>query len=118
MSERTASRWKVVGLLLAIVAIFALCLALAPKPSGDGESFGGTDAAVTEVLEEQGVEPWFSSVFQPGSSEIESGLFALQAALGGGVLGYALGNLRGRRSARRPAPVVPEQVDDGARERP
>jgi cobalt/nickel transport protein len=36
-------------------------------------------------------------VFSPTSGEVESGLFALQAALGGLVLGYVLAALRGRR---------------------
>ncbi len=104
--------WITFGLLAAIIAIFVLSFALAPK-SGDGEGFAGTDSVVTEVLEQEGTKPWFQPIFEPGSAEIESGLFALQAALGAGIVGFALGNLRGRAKSREefaaagPAPVKP-----------
>ena len=97
-------------LVLAVVALFALPLLL----GGDSE-YAGTDSQATELIEESdpGYEPWFESVFSPGSSEIESGLFALQAGLGGLVLGYVLGRLRGRRLAERtaapPATAPPAQ---------
>lgn len=94
------NRWVSPLILIAIVLIFAWSfLAAPPAPEGE-KAFGGTDAAVTTQLEDNGHEPWFAPIFEPGSGEIESGLFALQAALGAGVLGYALGNLRGRRVAR------------------
>jgi len=94
------SGWVVAILVAILVAIFALSFSLAPKAAEGEEAFGGTDSVVTEVLEERGVEPWFTPLFEPDSGEVESGLFALQAALGACVLGFALGNLYGRFKER------------------
>jgi cobalt/nickel transport protein len=85
-------------IVVAVVALFAIPLLL----DGGTSEYGGTDAAVTEDLEAGGYTPWFDSLFSP-AGEVESGLFALQAALGCGALGYVLGRLRGRRMAQESA---------------
>jgi cobalt/nickel transport protein len=79
-------------LLLAAVA------ALVVAPLVMGGEFTGTDDQATRAIEaaEPGYQPWFQPLWEPPSSEIESLLFALQAALGAGVIGYVLG----RRHAR------------------
>jgi len=94
-------------LVLAVVALFAVPLVL----DGGSSDYTGSDSQATELVQasDPGYRPWFESVFSPGSAEIESGLFALQAALGGGVLGYVLGRLRGRRSAERATAAEPER---------
>ena len=80
-------------IVVAVVALFAVPLIVNP-----GAEYGGADGQVTEELEAGGYEPWFDSLFSP-AGETESGLFALQAALGAGALGYVLGRLQGRRTA-------------------
>ncbi|MEV7140572.1 energy-coupling factor ABC transporter substrate-binding protein [Streptomyces tauricus] len=90
---------KINALLLLVVA----ALAVLPLAFGMGdhkkEPFAGADAeaetAITEI--EPDYEPWFSPLYEPPSGEIESALFALQAALGAGVLAYYFGLRRGRR---------------------
>jgi cobalt/nickel transport protein len=91
----TRRRLTTALLVLGVLALFAVPLLI----DGGRSEFTGTDALAAELVQADapGYEPWFSSVISPASAEVESGLFALQAALGGGVLGYALGRLRGGR---------------------
>lgn len=88
------------GLLALVAVIFALCMAFGATGSSE-EVFVGTDTAAVESIEgsHPNYEPWFDQLYVPPSAEIESGLFALQAAVGAGVFGYAIGALRRRRSS-------------------
>ncbi|MHA6523952.1 energy-coupling factor ABC transporter substrate-binding protein [Tessaracoccus sp. G1721] len=80
--------WIGAALVVAIVAVYLGSLALAPS----GAEFAGTDAAATELAGGPRYGPLLSL-----SPELESGLFALQAGLGGLLLGFVLGRLTARR---------------------
>ena len=87
---------------LIILAVVCIILFIAPLVmfSGHGEDdgyFGGADDAAGEAIEETGFEPWFSSIWEPPSGEIESLLFALQAAIGAIIIGYFFGYWRGQK---------------------
>ena len=86
---------------VALVAIFAVSFVIGGSHTNPEERFTGTDSAATSQIEEAnpGYVPWFSPLFQPESGEVESGLFALQAGVGGSVLGFAIGGLWARRRA-------------------
>lgn len=89
---------------IAVVLAASFFLGGLRQPSGAEEGFAGTDSQVTSILDENGVTPWFHPVVELGSGELESGLFAAQAALGGIALGYCVGRLQGRRR-QETAPV-------------
>ena len=105
---------KINALLLFVVA----ALAVLPLALGLGdhkeEPFAGADAeaetAITEIKPDY--EPWFSPLYEPPSGEIESALFALQAALGAGVLAYYFGVRRGRRQGEERARAQQEAAED------
>jgi cobalt/nickel transport protein len=68
----------------------------------EGAEFAGSDGQAMEVVAaiQPDYQPWFGFIWEP-PPEIASGLFALQAALGAGVLGYYLGFRRGQAQGRR-----------------
>ncbi|MFF3858825.1 energy-coupling factor ABC transporter substrate-binding protein [Streptomyces sp. NPDC002209] len=90
---------KINGLLLLLVAALAVLPLALGLGEGKEEPFTGADAqaeaAITELKPDY--EPWFSPLYEPPSGEVESALFALQAALGAGVLAYYFGVRKGRR---------------------
>ena len=86
------------NLILAIIVIILLVAPLVMY-SGLGEDegyFGGSDDQGSDGVSETGYEPWFSSFWEPPSGEIESLLFAVQAAIGAIIIGYFFGYWRGQ----------------------
>ncbi|HEY4264337.1 MAG TPA: energy-coupling factor ABC transporter substrate-binding protein [Micropepsaceae bacterium] len=91
-----SSRRTNILLLLGVVV-----LVVVPLVFIKGE-YGGSDDQGTAAIEalRPGYKPWFTPIWVPPSPEIESLLFALQAGLGAGVIGYVLGRIHGAVSAR------------------
>lgn len=97
-------------LLLAVVLLAALPLWLVQKPAPDAEGklveiFAGADDKAKDLVGEidPNYTPWFEPLMEPASGEIASLLFALQAALGAGFIGYYLGVSVTREKMRRQA---------------
>lgn len=91
--------------LLALAAVIAVGSLLYGYSRDADAEFGGSDGQAEEVITEihQDYEPWFSPLVGELPGEVESGLFALQAGLGGIVLGCAIGWYAGRHRGRREA---------------
>lgn len=85
--------------MLVIAVIF---LAVMPLVFVRGE-YGGSDGEAQEAISEiqPDYQPWFDRLFEPASGEIESLLFASQAALGAGVIGYVIGLYKGRSQRQK-----------------
>jgi cobalt/nickel transport protein len=88
-----------------LLVIAVLALAVLPLIFVKGE-YGGSDNRAQEAIGEikPGYEPWFKPLYEPPSGEVASLLFASQAALGAGVIGYVIGMYRGRYEAAKKPP--------------
>jgi cobalt/nickel transport protein len=82
-------------LIAVMVGLFVVPLILLP----DAE-FGGADGGAEQAISDTGYEPWFTPIWEPPSGEIESLLFALQAAVGAMIIGYFVGYERGKRAKK------------------
>lgn len=91
-------RYQNILMMIAVILLVALPLRMVkkPAPGADGkgvEIFRGADDQAKDVITKiaPGYQPWFKPLLEPPSGEIGSLLFALQAALGAGFIGYYLG---------------------------
>ncbi|MRD73670.1 energy-coupling factor ABC transporter substrate-binding protein [Rhodocyclus tenuis] len=110
-------------LLIAVILLVALPLWLVPKPAADAEGktaelFTGADDKARDLIGtiDPHYQPWFAPLLEPASNEISSLLFALQAALGAGFIGYYLGvSVTREKAARTAAANAKAETPSGAK---
>ncbi|ABP55038.1 energy-coupling factor ABC transporter substrate-binding protein [Salinispora tropica] len=92
-------RFSWINLLLLLAVLFLAVVPLAFGLGSGEEPFSGADALAEQAIvdDHPDYQPWFSPIYEPPSAEVESGLFAVQAALGAGLLGYYFGVARTRQ---------------------
>jgi len=92
---------------ITVAAILIFIAAFVYVSSTGNHEWGGADdqpANVINNLTQGSYHPWAHSIWEPPSGEIESLLFALQAAFGAIIIGYFLGYYRGLAKAKASAP--------------
>ncbi|MBW4661551.1 MAG: energy-coupling factor ABC transporter substrate-binding protein [Drouetiella hepatica Uher 2000/2452] len=88
--SKVSSNWLLIGGVLV--------LALGPLLMLQGTEFGSTDGSFTTAIEADhpNYKPWFEPVIKDSGPEVQAFLFAAQAGIGAGVVGYILGLYKGR----------------------
>ena len=102
------SRSWILWLAIVLLTVASLVVGMRAGPDGaQGSAFGGADerAQAAIVTLAPNYQPWVAPLLEPASAEIASLLFALQAALGAGVIGFWLGMSVARERVRL-APVA------------
>lgn len=86
---------KIKNFILIILVIF---LTFAPLFLLKNAEFAGADERAESAIAEidKDYRPWFSSIWEPPSGEVESLLFSLQSALGAGIVCYYIGYIKGK----------------------
>jgi len=76
--------WKKNFILIILVVV----LAAFPLIFVADREFGGSDDQAEQLITDidSNYKPWFESLWEPPSGEVESLLFSLQAAIGAGIV--------------------------------
>ncbi len=88
------------GIIIVFIGAFAYV------SSTQNHEWGGADSQAENVISQLtkgAYQPWFNSIYTPPSGEIESLLFALQAAIGSMIIGYFLGYYRALAKMKKAA---------------
>ena len=122
--KSTQKRTQNILLILGVIVLALLPLWIVERPAAgsDGEAvaiFGGSDDQAKNLIGEINPEyqPWFESLIEPASGEIASMLFALQAAIGAGFIGYYIGVGRTRERMRREMEVLREAAREAEKQK-
>ena len=92
--EKNKSKMSLNIILLLAVAALMVGALLINQNGEYGGSDGEAETVITEISPDY--EPWFDSLLEPKSGEIESLLFTLQGSLGVGIITYILGYYKGK----------------------
>ncbi len=81
-----------------LITVGVLALSIGPVLHFQGNKFNATDSKNSTAIEElrPGYKPWFEPPIKPSGGEVETFLFATQAAIGAGIVGYVIGLYKGR----------------------
>lgn len=96
MSTNSKAKTKNLNFILLALTIILIITPLVLNATAE---YGGADGEAEGVITQinPGYEPWFNSLYEPPSGEIESLLFSTQAAIGAGFIGYYLGVKKGKK---------------------
>lgn len=96
MNKKTTKQNLILLLIVVIITVFPLLIIK------DSE-FGGADGEAENVILEVNpdYEPWADPLLEPPGGETESLLFALQAAIGAGVIFFGIGYLMGKNKKEK-----------------
>lgn len=85
-----------VMILLILIVVFLIAV---PLFINKDFAFSGADGNALDIINEvnPNYKPWFSSIWAPPGSEIETLIFCIQSSLGTAVIFYILGFLRGKK---------------------
>ena len=81
---------KISNKLLILICVLLVILSLT---IASNSTFTGTDNKATDQIQalDKNYKPWVRSIWKPPSAEVESFLFAMQAAIGAFYIGYYIG---------------------------
>lgn len=102
-------------LMVVVLAIIPFWIVQPPEVV-DGASeiklFGGADDKAKDMIGEIAPDyrPWAEPFLEPASDEIASLLFALQAAIGAGFIGYFIGMGVAREKLRKDKQSEPARI--------
>ena len=91
--------------LVILLLLICVVIAVVPLLMISDSEFGGADGQAEGVIEEISPDyvPWAESIIGLPGGETESLLFALQAAIGSGIIFFGFGYLSARRKFSKAA---------------